>query len=166
MTSLTPTAVWRISTELVLAIEERLGDPVDSYVNGSQTWILEHDGVSFEWRLHPVAEYVGPRGLSPYELWEQVTGGLGAGSDGSALPLGQETRSLQSLWDGLECFPAHDAAVEPARLAEIARGALGVAPDRYGLVDHGRVGDEWERTRGHVSIIELLLAQLEPSGRP
>ena len=35
------TTVWTISPELVLALDEQLGLPVDSYVNGSQTWLVE-----------------------------------------------------------------------------------------------------------------------------
>ncbi len=35
-----------------------------------------------------------------------------------------------------------------------------IAPDASGLVDHQAVGDEWERTEGSVSIVELLRRQL------
>src|SRR5690349_10906975 len=57
--ALSPTVVWRITPELVLALDEHLGTPVDSYVNGTQTWLTESEshGVTLEWRLHPVAEY-------------------------------------------------------------------------------------------------------------
>src|SRR3954454_15781166 len=37
---LTPTTVWTISPELVLALDAQLGLPVDSYLNGSQTWLV------------------------------------------------------------------------------------------------------------------------------
>jgi hypothetical protein len=31
-----PACVWRISPELVVALDSALGEPVDTYVNGSQ----------------------------------------------------------------------------------------------------------------------------------
>ena len=31
--------VWRITAELVLAFDDRFGEPIDSYVNGSQVWL-------------------------------------------------------------------------------------------------------------------------------
>src|SRR5207245_6098417 len=67
-------AVWRSSPELVLALDEQFGPPVDSYVNGSQTWLLDNGpgGVALEWRLHPVASYRPPAELSHYDLWKRV----------------------------------------------------------------------------------------------
>src|SRR5205823_5420277 len=32
---------WRVDAALVLALQERYGDPVDAYVNGSQVWLRE-----------------------------------------------------------------------------------------------------------------------------
>lgn len=167
MSPLTPTAVWRISPELVLALDQRLGPPVDSYLNGSQTW-LEADGprgMVLEYRLHPVAGFRLPTGLSHYELWEAVVGALAAGVDPRSLPLGDDGRPLDSLWDGLECFPAYgpdegEAAVEPAVLATGATDVLGIGPEAAGLVDHEALGDAWERARGGVSILDLLFNQL------
>jgi hypothetical protein len=69
-------------------------------------------------------------------------------------------RPLHSLWDGLECFPAHGEDLEPAALAAAAFAALGIAPDAAGLVDHELIGDDRERSRGAVSIVALLLEQL------
>jgi hypothetical protein len=156
------TTVWRLSPALVLALGDRLGTPVDSYVNGSQTWFTEAPGgAELEWRLHPVAGYRLPNGISHYELWDAVVDGLAGGADPSGLRLGSETRALRSLWDGLECFPAHGDELEPMALAAAARNELGLAPDATGLVDHERVGDAWERTRGGVSIVDLLLEQLQ-----
>ncbi|HLJ08974.1 MAG TPA: hypothetical protein VKX24_10575, partial [Acidimicrobiia bacterium] len=61
----TSTAVWRTRPEIVTALAERLGEPVDRYVNGSHTWFTEAPGgVALEWRLHPVAGYATPKGLS------------------------------------------------------------------------------------------------------
>ena len=39
--SRTATCVWRVDAALVLALDERLGPPVDSYLNGSQTWLAD-----------------------------------------------------------------------------------------------------------------------------
>jgi hypothetical protein len=156
----TATTVWTISGELVLALDERLGPPVDSYVNGSQTWLTEVEDVTLEWRLHPVDGYRVPADLSHYDVWEAVVAGLSSGSDPYALRLGGETRPITSLWDGLECFAAYGDDVEPARLAAKAVELLGRAPDAAGLVDHESIGDAWEAARGKVSIVALLLEQL------
>src|SRR4051812_33880769 len=105
------TTVWVIAPELLLALDEHLGTPVDSYVNGSQTWLTPAPGdtdVELEWRLHPVAGYRPPKGLSHYDLWEQVVQGLSSGADTHALPLGDDVRPVTSLWDGLECYAPFD----------------------------------------------------------
>ena len=162
--ALVATTVWRIRPELVLALDDRLGTPVDSYVNGSQTWFTETrpGGIDLEWRLHPVAGYRLPKGLTHYDVWDAAVDGLRAGRDPGALTLGAETRPLAAVWDGLECFAAHGDEVEPATLAAAAGEELGLAPDAAGLVDHTAIGDAWERSRGAVSIVDLLLAQLRP----
>jgi hypothetical protein len=158
---LVATTVWTISGELVLAVDSELGPPVDSYLNGSQTWLVDDDsGVTLEFRMHPVAGYRAPAGLSHYDVWETVVGALAAHRDPHALTLGDETRPLTSLWDGLECFAPYGDEIEPPRLAALATAHLGRPPDRAGLVDHERIGDAWERARGEVSIVALLLEQL------
>lgn len=161
MTSLTPSAVWRISPELVLALDEHLGPPVDGYVNGSQVWLSDAlHAVTFEWRLHPVAGFVAPSGIGPYDLWEAVVGALANGASPDAMTLGADTRALTSLWDGLECFPAYGDEVEPATLARAATEVIGIPPDAAGLVDHERIGGAWEDSEGRVSLIQLLFDEL------
>jgi hypothetical protein len=155
------TTVWTISPELVLALDERLGLPVDSYVNGSQTWIVEDGPLTLEWRLHPVAGYRAPGNLSPYDLWEAVVSQLSLAGDPHSLRLGGEVRPLTALWDGLECYEAYGEEPEPQQLASAASARLGRPPDRFGLVDHEAIGDAWERANGGVSIVALLLAQLD-----
>jgi hypothetical protein len=177
---LVPTAVWSLSSELVLALEEHLGPPVDSYVNGSQTWLVgdEADGspddgtgngtgtgtngdaLILEFRMHPVAGYRLPAKFSHYDVWETVVTQLIQGADPQALRLGNEVRPLSGLWDGLEAFPAYGDEIEPARLAGLVTAAIALAPDRTGLVDHQAIGDEWERANGKVSIVALLIDQL------
>jgi len=161
--SRTATCVWRVDPALVLALDERLGPPVDSYLNGSQTWLAEvgPGDVALEFRLHPVAGYRLPEGMSHYDLWEQVVAALsGERADAAAVQLGTETRALTSLWDGLECFAAYGDELEPAPLASAAGEAVGRAPDAAGLVDHLRIGSEWERAQGSLSIVDMLLTEL------
>lgn len=153
------TALWWTTPELIGALDARLGQPVDSYLNGSQTWFSGEEQ-TLEWRLHPVASFALPRALSHYDLWERVVDGLQTGGD-EALVLGEETRSLDSLWDGLECFPAYGDDLEPATLARRATELLELAPALSGLVDHDRIGDAWEHAHGAVSIVHLLADQLE-----
>ena len=152
------TAVWRVSPELVLALDEHLGPPVDSYVNGSQTWFTGEPVL--EWRLHPAAGFRLPGGLSPYDLWDGVVGALAAGGDPAQLVLGDTTVGLTDLWEGLECFPAYDDELEPAAVVARAGAQIPIPPDLSGLVDHDTVGDEWERSDGEVSIVALLVGQL------
>jgi hypothetical protein len=151
-----PTCVWRITDELVAALDERFGDPVDAYVNGSQTWLLENGpaGIVLEWRLHPVAGYERPPALGTYDVFPTVAARIVAGED-PPIP-------VASLWDGLEAFAAYDDETEPALLRAAVVDALGVEPDAVGLVDHQAIGDDWERSGGRVSIVEALLRQLAP----
>ena len=155
------TAVWTIAPELVLALDAQLGPPVDSYVNGSQTWLVDDGPVTLEWRLHPVAAYRPPAGVSTYEIWESVVAQLSAHTDPHALHLGDEVRPLTGLWDGLECYAAYGDDIEPQQLVHTATEQLGRPPDRFGLVDHEEIGDAWERADGGVSIVALLLSQLD-----
>ena len=159
---LTAACLWNVSPDLVLALDECLGPPVDSYLNGSQTWLTDDGpgGVTLEWRLHPVAGYQTPQGLSHYDVWEGTVASLSAGQDSEALPLGEEARGLRTLWEGLECFAAYGDELEPATLARSATEALGVPPDASGLVDHEAAGDAWERSEGTASIVRILRDQL------
>jgi hypothetical protein len=160
----TPTALWLVDAELVIALDAHLGPPVDSYVNGSQTWLTPDGpgGVELEWRLHPVAGYRAPSGLSHYDVWETVATALAQGANPDELSLGDEVVAVTRLWEGLECFAAYGDEIEPANLATAAGEVIGRAPDAAGVVDHDAIGDAWERTMGQVSIVALLVGQLKP----
>ncbi len=160
MGPLVSTCVWRATPEVVLALDGRFGAPHDAYVNGSQVWLADNGpgSITLEWRLHPVARYRRPPELGVYELFETTAQAL---ATGGTLPA-----PLDRLWDGLEAFTAYGGEVEPAVLAAACTDALGIPPDAAGLVDHDRIGDEWERTRGGVSIVDALFAQLATGTSP
>jgi hypothetical protein len=149
--------VWRITPAVVTALDGRFGEPVDAYVNGSQVWLRDDGpgGVALEWRLHPVARFQRPKGVATDDLFATVALAL---AEGTAPPV-----AIEQVWDGLEAFPAYADEVEPAPLAAAVTESLGIPPDASGLVDHARIGDEWERTRGAVSIVEALIAELTDS---
>jgi hypothetical protein len=147
---LVPCCVWKASAELVVALDARFGEPLDTYVNGSQVW-LRDDGPGdtvLEWRLHPVAGYRRPAGATTEEVFSSVALALGTGH--------RPVAPLETLWDGLEVFPANDEDAIAAAAVE----ALGLEPDAVGLVDHRTISDEWERTSGRISVVTSLLVQL------
>jgi hypothetical protein len=152
---LVATAVWRARPEVIVALDDRFGEPLDAYVNGSQVW-LRDDGpgeVVLEWRLHPAAGYRRPAATGTYEVFSATALALATGATPPA--------PLEALWDGLEVFAAYGDEVEPRPLAASAGSALTIEPDAFGLVDHDTIAREWERTGGAVSIVSALLRQLE-----
>jgi hypothetical protein len=151
---LTAACLWHATAEVIVALDDRFGEPVDAYVNGSQVW-LRDDGpgeITLEWRLHPVSGYRRPPQVGTYEVFSSVALALATGAEPAA--------PLDQLWDGLEAFAAFGDDVEPQPLALAATEALGVAPDACGLVDHQTVGDRWELSGGNVSIVDQLFLQL------
>lgn len=156
MPDLVATCIWTITSELVVALDRRFGEPVDAYVNGSQVWLRDDGpgGLTLEWRLHPVAGFRRPPGISTLELFAAVALALAEGTEAPAPPAG--------LWDGLEAFSAYGEEVEPAPLAAAAVTALGITPDAVGLVDHESVSRRWEAAGGNLSIVSALLDQLSP----
>ena len=155
MGELVPTCVWRLRPEVVVALDERFGEPVDAYVNGSQVWLRE-DGpgdITLEWRLHPVAGFERPPSLTTHDLFPSIALSLATGEEPATAP--------ESLWDGLGVFAAYGDEAEPATLAAAATASLGIAPDASGLADHEAIADAWEAADGRISIIHALLDQLE-----
>jgi len=146
--------VWRASPSVILALDDRFGEPVDAYVNGSQVWLRDDGpgGIALEWRLHPVAGFRRPAGVDTYELFSAVGLALATGDTPPA--------PFEQLWEGLEAFAAYGDETEPSLLRSAAVDALGPEPDACGLVDHTAIGDEWERTGGKTSVVQALLSQL------
>jgi len=154
MGDLVATCVWRATPSLIIRLDDSFGAPLDTYVNGSQVWLREDgpDGLVIEWRLHPVAGYSRPQGVATEEVFELAAAALANGEAGPA--------PLERLWEGLEAFAAYGDEVEPAVLAHACTAALSMEPDAAGLVDHDRVGDDWERAGGRISIVDALLTEL------
>ena len=151
----TPSCVWRVSRELLVALDEHFSSPTDAYVNGSQVWLREDgpNNETLEWRLHPVASYTRPNAMATDDVFDLVVFALATGAE--------ITTAFETLWEGLEAFPGFGDDIEPARLAAACTAALGVAPDAFGLVDHDRIGDQWESAGGKRSIVADLLDQLQ-----
>jgi hypothetical protein len=151
---LVPTCIWGCRAELIIALDDRFGEPLDAYVNGSQVWLRE-DGpgeLTVEWRLHPVAGYRRPPNVGTYDVFAATALALATGTPPPAAP--------EELWGGLEAFPAYGDDTEPQPLAAAATTALGLEPDAVGLVDHDLVADAWERSGGRRSVIDDLWRQL------
>jgi hypothetical protein len=148
--------VWRAVPDLLVALDDRFGEPTDAYVNGSQVWLRDDGpgGVTIEWRLHPVPGYSRPKGVGTYEVFAATALAVATGAPPPAPP--------ETLWEGLEAFPAYGDEIEPAVLRAAVAEAIDIPPAACGLVDHGPIGDEWERSGGRTSIVGALLAQLQP----
>ena len=139
----------------MVALDDRFGEPVDAYVNGSQVWLRDDGpaGITLEWRLHPVTGFRRPPGVDIYDLFATVALAVANDEPPPAPP--------ERLWDGLEVFPAHGDETEPGALRAAAVHSLGSTPDAWGLADHQVIGDDWERTSGGISVVDALLRQLE-----
>jgi hypothetical protein len=154
MAEVVAAAVWRVTADLLVALDDAFGEPVDAYLNGAQVWLRDDGpgGEVLEWRLHPVGGFRRPAGVDAPDLLAAVVYSLRSDTEPPA--------PIDTLWEGLEAFPAYGDELEPAPLAAACTAVLGVAPDAYGVVDHDRVGDDWERSGGRTSIVAGLLAQL------
>lgn len=153
---LSTVAVWRCTPELVLALDAQLGEPTDTYVNGSQVW-LRDDGprdITLEWRLHPVGGYQRPPATSTTNVFRRVVRSIEPGAEGH--PVADPVL----LWGGLEVFSAYDEDLTADELRSCCVGLLSIEPDAVGPVDHDPIGDEWERSAGASDIISALMSQL------
>ena len=151
-------AVWRCSAGLILALDSQLGEPSDTYVNGSQVW-LRDDGprdVTMELRLHPVGGYQRPPATSTTNVFRRIAAEVAeSGTDPAKIIAAPE-----SLWGGLEVFSAYEEQLTVDELREWCVTLIGIEPDAVGCVDHDPIGDEWERTSGASDIFSALMAQL------
>jgi hypothetical protein len=154
--NLVATAVWLVSSALIVALDEHLGEPVDTYVNGSQVWLRPDGprGITIEYRLHPVGGYERPTGLKTDEVFSRVALALATGEAPIATP--------ETLWGGVEAFVAFDdeGPLEPAGLAQIGLEAFGIPADHFGHADHERIAVRWQQSDRRTSIVDDLVAAL------
>jgi len=150
--------VWRVNATVIRELDARFGDPVDAYVNGSQTWLRDDGpgGEAIEWRLHPVPNWLPPADVAIHEVFARVSLAVTETEDDD-----HANGLASALWDGLEAFPAYGDEMEPAPLAAAVTEALGVPPDGVGLVDHDEIADAWEHSGGSLSITKALLDQIK-----
>jgi hypothetical protein len=151
-------ALWRCTPALIQALDTHLGEPSDTYVNGSQVW-LRDDGprdVTLEWRLHPVGGYQRPPATSTTNVFRRIAAEIATPGADSATAIA----SPESLWGGLEVFSAYEESLAADELREWCVQLIGIEPDAVGSVDHDPIGDEWERSSGASDIFSALMAQL------
>ena len=150
---------WKL-TALVLRSTSVSGQPVDSYVNGSQTWLVEDGEITLEWRLHPVAGYRTPAPLSPLRH-------LGIGRDRSCRTARDPARVAPRRRDAA----AHESLGRARVLRGLRRRARAAALAAHGHASSSaarrtgsassttsRSATRGKRADGGVSIVALLLA--------
>ena len=115
--------VWRATPELIVALDDRFGEPVDAYVNGSQVWLRDDGpgGITLEWRLHPVAGYRRPAAIGAYEIFrgDALALATGARAAGPARPALGGPRGVPRLRRRRRAGAAGGGHI----------GALGIPPD-------------------------------------
>ena len=158
------TTVWRMSPELDRARSTRA-----SARRSTATSTARRPGSPtpapapppLEWRLHPVAGYRPPKGVGPYDAV-----GRGHRTARRGRRRRRRCRSATNAARSHRC--GTDSSASPSTSSTSSRRRsprantemLGRAPDAVGLVDHERIGSVWERARGGVSIVALLLEEL------
>ena len=132
----TPTTVWRISPSVVAALDERFGDPVDAYVNGSQTWFVDN-GPGFAFLPQDLQIQVGD---TVTRVWKggvhtvySSTGGLPNGIFGSGTAAGDVGHTFSVTFDaaflaanpqdkfGKHAYTFAETALDEGELRERAR---------------------------------------------
>jgi hypothetical protein len=153
---LVPTALWVASSALIVALDERLGEPIDTYVNGSQVWLRPDgpNGITLEYRLHPIGGYVKPKGMRTERVLADIALALATGEAPQA--------EVVELWEGLEVFVAYDdeGPMESAALARVGAEVLGIEAAGHGNVDHEGIAIRWQHSERTTSIVSELLDQL------
>ncbi len=154
MAELIATCVWEATPDLLVAVHDHLGPPVDAYDNGSQSWLRDDGpgGMPVEWRLHPRPDLARPGQVSGYQLFPAVAGALARGETPAVDP--------DAVWSGLEAVPAFDDPVAPDALADHLGTILGWHPDAWGPLDRAAMAREWERSLGHLDVVAWARAAL------
>ncbi len=157
---LVATALWTISPELLIALDDQFGEPIDTYVNGSQVWLRTDgaNGETIEYRLHPVGGYVRPKGVATDQVFSSCALACAQGTEPPA-PIG-------SLWEGLEAFVAFDdeGPIASDVLASIGLRTIGIECSAHGMVDHEGIAQRWEKSTRATSIVGELMEQLDVRG--
>ena len=150
----TSACVWRATPAVIVALDERFGEPVDAYVNGSQTW-LRDDGPA-------ASRSSGACTRSPATASPRTSTRTRCSprSRSPSRPATSHRRRSSRCGTASRCSPRTATRSSLRRSAAAAEAALGIEPDRAGLVDHDAIADEWERSRGATSIVDALFAQL------
>lgn len=134
------------TSDLIQQLIDRLSEPVDSYWNGSHTWFTQLAGVDVEWRLHPVSDFLMPEASRPEDLLELAV-------EGQVDPT--------HYWEGVEVFSVDDEhLIDSATLASAVTEFLELEVSAHGNVDHDAIGDAYERAGGKVSLVSLLINQM------
>ena len=117
---LVATAVWRARPPVIVALDDRFGEPLDAYVNGSQVWLRDDGpgGAVLEWRLHPVAGYQRPAGTGVYEVFSATALALATGGTPPA-PLERSHWSAMASWS---TRPKASGSIVSAAPAAAAKG--------------------------------------------
>ena len=153
---LVATALWSLTSALIVALDDTFGEPIDAYVNGSQVWLRPDgpNGITIEYRLHPVGGYERPEGMRTDEVFSATALALATG-DPSVVP-------IEQLWEGLEAFVAFDdeGPLTAQSLAALGEASLGIPAEASGMVDHEQIAVSWQNSGRRTSIVTALRTQL------
>ena len=121
---------------------------------GVEVRVVDAAGLELCQRLRDALppEFVAPSEPAEALVAYVVTAGV--------LPGTAEDTEYLIACDGVEVFAAYGDELEPATLGAATADVLGIPADACGVVDHQRVGDEWEKRKGATSIVDALLSQL------
>ena len=130
----TATAVWRLSPELVAALDAQLGPPVDGYVNGTQTWLTDRGPGGRDPR---VAAPPGERVPTPRRAWARTTSGTRSPASSPPAPTRRRSRWATNAARWRRCGTGSSATrsttrSSPRRSRPPPAEVLGIAARRVG----------------------------------
>ena len=154
-------AVWRARPEVIVALDDRFGEPVDAYVNGSQVWLREDGPAGWSssggCTRSPVTS--GRPRTGTYEVFSATALALATGADAAGSP-----RPAVGRPGGVRRLRRrHRAAATAWRPRSPPSGS---SPTPPGWSTTSRSRTQWERIGRAVSIVADLLAQLRPEPEP